>query len=286
MWCAPRARFILFTVRKMHLRAQDALQVRSGVWKDPWVPIRIKTSTTNPCDSRRHCGFFWRCAVNSLDGAFGCKNDALTFAHVNALAEETVPAAVKLHADRPFVQPLKGPLIVPPFATSSVCSWFTVRAGHCSAGVADSDMVLYVAAAPGGVWALRCATLEDGRPVVVVMNIAPAVLFHGRLATRIVAHLLAHALGFTYPHMAGRSVVRNVAGVRGRALLVVVHSATSAMAAREQHDCDNIDGMELQEDNGGGTTLESHWSRRHARDEWMSPIGGAGCCRGSAPHLT
>ncbi|RNC51211.1 surface protease GP63 [Trypanosoma cruzi] len=102
--------------------------------------------------------------------------------------------------------------------------------------------------------------------------------------TRIAAHLLAHAVGFNCPHMASRSMVRHVAGVRGRALSVVVHSTNAAMAAREHHDCGDTDGMELQDGDGDGRTLESHWSQRHARDEWIAPLGCAGCCRGSAPH--
>ncbi|RNC35718.1 surface protease GP63 [Trypanosoma cruzi] len=89
---------------------------------------------------------------------------------------------------------------------------------------------------------------------------------------------MSHAVGFTCPHMAGRSMVRNVAGVRGRALLVVVRSTNAAMAAREHHDCDDIDGMELQDGDGNGRTLESHLSQRHARDGWMAPIVGTGDC--------
>ncbi|EKF38922.1 surface protease GP63, putative [Trypanosoma cruzi marinkellei] len=78
--------------------------------------------------------------------------------------------------------------------------------------------------------------------------------------------------------MACRSMVRNVAGVRGGALSVVVDSTTAAMAVREHHDRDNIDGMEQQDEDGDGRTLESHRWRRHARDEWMAPIGCAGEC--------
>ncbi|ESS55762.1 surface protease GP63 [Trypanosoma cruzi Dm28c] len=87
---------------------------------------------------------------------------------------------------------------------------------------------------------------------------------------------MAHAVGFTYPHMADLSMVRNVIGVRGRALSVVVDSTSAAMVAREHHDCDDIGGVELQDDDGDGRTLESHLPRRHARDERMAPIGGAG----------
>ncbi|RNC39595.1 surface protease GP63 [Trypanosoma cruzi] len=87
---------------------------------------------------------------------------------------------------------------------------------------------------------------------------------------------MAHVLGFTYPHMASRSMLRNVAGVRGRALSVVVGSTNATMAAREHHDCNDVDGMEVQGDDGDGRTLESHWWQCHARDEWMFLIGGAG----------
>ncbi|KAF8299982.1 surface protease GP63, putative, partial [Trypanosoma cruzi] len=146
--------------------------------------------------------------MNSSNDNRHCEDDVVSSAHGIILENEVVPAAVNPHADRMLVQPLEAPLNVPQFAMGSVCSRFTVRAGHCSTGVANADMVLCVAAA----------------------------------------------------------------------LSVVVHSTTAAMAAREPHDCDDIDGMQLQDDDGDGRTLESHWSRRHAKDEWMASIGCAGDC--------
>ncbi|PWV04085.1 putative surface protease GP63 [Trypanosoma cruzi] len=241
-----------------------------------WAPIRINVSTRDLDNTRKYCSTDRSYVKNLLTDYCECEGNALSDNKRKILIQNVVPAAVKLHADRLLVQPLEGPLVVPQFATGSVCSRFTVPSEHHTKGVANSDMVLYVAAAPGGVWALPCATLEDGRPVVGVMNIAPAVLFHGRLATRIAAHLMAHALGFAHSHMASRSMVRNVTGVRGRELSVVVNSTNAAMAAREHYNCDDIYGMELQDQNGDGTTLESHWSQRHAKDELMAPIGGAG----------
>ncbi|RNC51212.1 surface protease GP63 [Trypanosoma cruzi] len=104
-----------------------------------------------PCDIRRHCGFSWSHAFNSLNENRHCENGVLSSAHGNIVAEETVPTAVKLHEDRLLVRPLEGPLIVSSFATGSVCSRFTVPAGHPSTGVADSVMVQCVAAALGGV---------------------------------------------------------------------------------------------------------------------------------------
>ncbi|RNC51512.1 surface protease GP63 [Trypanosoma cruzi] len=159
-------------VRDMPLRAQDASRVDSGFGKDRRVAVRINVSTRDLDDSRKHRGFSWCHAMNSLNENRHCEDGFLSSVHGNILAEETVPAAVKLHEDCLLVRPLEGPLIVYSFATGSVCSWFTVPDGHRSTGVPNSVMVMSVAAASGGVWALRCVALEDGRPVAGTMNIA------------------------------------------------------------------------------------------------------------------
>ncbi|KAF8284828.1 hypothetical protein TcBrA4_0043280 [Trypanosoma cruzi] len=125
MWSPPTARFILFTVGRMHLRAQDALQVCSGVWKDRWVPIDIKASTTDPCDTRKYCVSERHYTMNSSNDNRHCEDDVVSSAHGTILENEVVPAALHPHADRMLVQPLEGPLTVPPFANGGVCSRFT-----------------------------------------------------------------------------------------------------------------------------------------------------------------
>ncbi|RNC34534.1 surface protease GP63 [Trypanosoma cruzi] len=135
----------------MPLRAQDESRVNSGFGKDRRVTVRINVSTRELDDSRGHCGFSWSHAMNLLNDNRHCEDGVLSSAHGSAVAEEAIHAAVKLHADRLLVRPLEGPLVVPQFATGSVCSRFTVPAGHCFTGFADSDTLLYVAAAPGGV---------------------------------------------------------------------------------------------------------------------------------------
>ncbi|RNC53521.1 hypothetical protein TcCL_ESM09148 [Trypanosoma cruzi] len=50
--------------------AGDASRVCSLTCKNRWVPIRIQASSTDCEDSIRHCGFFWCCTKNILDGAF------------------------------------------------------------------------------------------------------------------------------------------------------------------------------------------------------------------------
>ncbi|EKF34323.1 surface protease GP63, putative, partial [Trypanosoma cruzi marinkellei] len=211
--------------------------------------------------------------ANSLDGAFCCGNGVVSSAHGNAVAEEVVSAAVKLHADRLLVHPLEAPLVVPSFVTGSVCSLFTVPGRSVVRNVAgvrgcSAGWCVGTAGCHAGGWPSHRWRHEH----------CPAVSFYGRLATRIAEHLMAHAVGVACPHMAGRSTVRNVAGVRGGAQSVVVHSTTAAMAVREHYDCDDIDGMEQPDDDGDWRTLESQRWRRHARDEWMARIGCAGDC--------
>ncbi|EAN84724.1 hypothetical protein TcYC6_0010590 [Trypanosoma cruzi] len=60
----------LVLVRDARLRAHDASRVCGIVCKDRWVPVHMKVSSTGLEDSIRHCGFFWFCAKNLLDGAF------------------------------------------------------------------------------------------------------------------------------------------------------------------------------------------------------------------------
>ncbi|EKF99446.1 surface protease GP63, putative, partial [Trypanosoma cruzi] len=203
---ADRTKSMPVVMKNVPLGTGSASQTYTIIGGNGWAPIRINVSTKDLNNTDMYCRSNRSYVKNLLTGYEECQGNALSEDKRKILIENVVPAAVKLHADRLLVQPLKGPLVVPQFAAGSVCSGFTVPAEHRSAGVVNSDMVLYVAAAPGGVWALPCATLEDGRPVVGVMNIAPAVLFHGRLATRIAAHLMAHALGFAHSHMANRSM--------------------------------------------------------------------------------
>ncbi|EKF38213.1 surface protease GP63, putative,metallopeptidase, putative [Trypanosoma cruzi marinkellei] len=63
--------------------------------------------------------------------------------------------------------------------------------------------------------------------------------------------------------------------VRGKAITFVVDSDETLARAREHYDCSTAPGMEL-EDEGGEWTARSHWERRNAKDELMSPRVGAG----------
>ncbi|RNF00490.1 surface protease GP63 [Trypanosoma cruzi] len=107
--------------------------------------IRINVSTRDLDDTGKHWISERYYAMNSLSDNCECEGDVVSSAHGIILENEFVPAAFIPHADRLLLQPLEGPLIVHPFATGSVCLRFTVRAGHCSTGVANAGMVLCVA---------------------------------------------------------------------------------------------------------------------------------------------
>ncbi|KAF5217306.1 hypothetical protein ECC02_009822 [Trypanosoma cruzi] len=56
-------------VRVVRLRAQDASRVCSLACKRRWVSVPVKTSSTAPGGSRRHCGIFCCSTATLLDGA-------------------------------------------------------------------------------------------------------------------------------------------------------------------------------------------------------------------------
>ncbi|EKG08199.1 surface protease GP63, putative, partial [Trypanosoma cruzi] len=154
-----RTKSMPVVMKNVPLGTGSASQTYTVIGGNGWAPIRINVSTKDLDDTYMYCRSNLSRVKNLLTGYEECQGNALSEDKRKILIENVVPAAVKLHADRLLVQPLKGPLVVPQFAAGSVCSRFTVPAEHRSAGVVNSDMVLYVAAAPGGVWALPCATL-------------------------------------------------------------------------------------------------------------------------------
>ncbi|ESS62063.1 surface protease GP63 [Trypanosoma cruzi Dm28c] len=172
-----RTKSMPVVMKNVPLVTGSASQTYTIIGRNGWAPIRIIVSTKDMDDARKYCSTDRSYVKNLLTDYYECRGNALSFNKRKILIDNVVPAAVKLHADRLLVQPLEGPLFVPSLATGSVCGRFAVPAEHSSAGVANSDIMLYVAAAPGGVWALPCATLEDGRPVAGTMNIARPFYF-------------------------------------------------------------------------------------------------------------
>ncbi|KEG09031.1 putative surface protease GP63 [Trypanosoma grayi] len=204
--------------------------------------------------------------------------DVLTADKKSIIVNRVLPAAVNMHVERLRVQPLTGNIIVPNFP-GGICAEFTVPAGHHTAGVSGADMVLYAAAGPTEgstlAWAVTCAQLRAGRPVVGAMNFGPQSVSASDYSVRVSTHEIAHALGFYDDMMMDRGMLSSVMNVRGKSGVLVVSSPTTMERARSHYNCPTAPGMEL-EDEGGEGTARSHWERRNAKDELMAGIAGAG----------
>ncbi|KEG15516.1 surface protease GP63 [Trypanosoma grayi] len=265
-------------VREVPQKDQGAWQAYTLSVEKKWAPIRIKVFTEDMEDSLRYCTKAGEMRPNFRGHQVPCQaEDVLTEMKRKALVEHTIPAAVKLHTDRLSVEPVVGSVTVKPFKERT-CSFFTIPNGHSTSGVSGADMIMYAAAGPtdgAAAWALTCAVLESKRPFVGVMNIDPRNAPTRRLTVRIIAHEIAHALGFGYDEMMKRGMVTSESNKRWKFNVKVVSSTKTKEMTRKHYNCESAPGMELDNEGGPGTS-KSHWKRRNARDELMSPITEAG----------
>lgn len=267
-----------------------------------WQPIRIRAFFEDLLDESRYCT-----AVGQYRPDFGgstveCTStfDILTTKKRDILMNTLVPTAIQMHMERLKVQPVPaGAAIVVGRMAGSWCGSFTVPASHRSTGVTDADHVVYVGAGPTSTptsfiaWAIGCQLFPGtDRPAVSAIYFNPRYLVEEADETpeeiavggdavslldsriRIAAHELLHALGFSYSNFQRAGMVSYVAGIRGKPAVAVLNSSSVRAAAMAHYGCTDsavFPGMEL-EDQGAGGTSGSHWKRRNARDEIMSPI--------------
>ncbi|ORC93757.1 surface protease GP63 [Trypanosoma theileri] len=197
-------------------------------------------------------------------------NDVFTEEDISKYIDTIIPAAIKLHEDRLLVDPVDGPLIVPEFEENNVCNNITVPEDHHSKGVNDADMVLYVSARPVYDIYVICARNDDGRPIAGAINILPFAKKSQRYNVRIMAHEIAHVLGFDYNVFKNYSMVDEINFDDGRKRMLVKSSKTKEKV-QEHYGCNTAQGMELEyEKYGNGKTVSSHWNYRVAKDDLMS----------------
>ncbi|KEG08565.1 surface protease GP63 [Trypanosoma grayi] len=244
-----------------------------------WAPIRIKVFTDDLDKPARHCTAPMQRRPDFAGGTVKCRKvDILSVRKKSLLLREAIPLAVKMHAERLLVRPESDvPLKVPIF-TGEYCREFSIPDEHHTEGVSGADMILYAAAGPTEdstiAWALACATNGDGRPIVGITNVGPEYIKSSAYIIRVLAHELAHALGFDLDLMNELRMVTVLNSLRGKNALVVSTNKTREKA-RMHYNCSTAPGIEL-EDEGGVGTVGSHLERRNAKDELMAGIAGAG----------
>ncbi|KAH9589418.1 Peptidase M8 [Trypanosoma melophagium] len=260
-------------LRELPKKGQGLWQAYTASLPDKWEPLRIVVSSDDLNDPSKYCDEAFRTRPNYfLGGTTQCNSlEVLTNAKKKRILSEIVPGAIKLHSDRLLVHRESKPVVVPKF-TSEVCSRFTVPSKHRTVGVSGADMVLYVAATPSDVWAVPCVE-KGNRTIVAAMNISPQYMETIPGILRIVAHELAHALGFNFNQFSTLGMTTKVQGLRGKQNnVLVVNTPKTKEKAKAHYKCAKITGMELEESHSD----PSHWGRRNAKNELMSFWDGNG----------
>ncbi|ESL07572.1 leishmanolysin [Trypanosoma rangeli SC58] len=250
----------------------QAYTVASQGVESEWAPIRIKVSAKDMDDPSRHCT-----AVGEVSMPDGSKvkcegKDLLTEAKKDIVLKQLLPAAIKLHAERLSVRPVKGPIRMP-YTDIGECSSFTIPSWHHTIGVSGADLILYVNALPANgtvAWASLCVTLEDGRPYAGAVNFDPQYIGATDQNVSTAAHEIGHVLGFSFNHFSRFNMLSKVSNVRGKENVWVVSSPKVKAATWQHYNCPTLEGMELEDGGGEGAKL-NHWKERNARGELMSP---------------
>ncbi|GET94019.1 GP63, leishmanolysin [Leishmania tarentolae] len=255
---------------------------RSVVRAKQWGTLRVAVSTEDLTDPARHCVRKGQHVSNHKGQTTYCTaEDILTDEKRDILVNYTLPQALQLHTDRLKVRQVQGKWKVTDMV-GKVCSTFKVPKAHITKGLSNTDFVLYVASVPSepGVlaWAVICQSFPDGRPAVGVINIPAAniVSRYNHAVTRVVAHEMAHALGFSRKLFKSTGMLHNISNVRGKPGSVpVINSSTVVAKARQHYGCDTLEYLEL-EDQGGASLVGSHIKMRNAQDELMASAAAAG----------
>ncbi|RNE96538.1 leishmanolysin [Trypanosoma rangeli] len=266
-------------VRELPGRERDGTQVLTASVAD-WAPLRFKVFSEDMNNASRYCTAAGELSLDLEGGIHACQQqDVLTAKKKSIILNQMLPRAIQLHMDRLHVQPEKRPVIVPNFSSETLCSNFEIPSSHHTRGVPGADMVLYAAAAPIQgttiAWAVGCSVLPSGRPAVGVINFGPYSVTDSEFGVRIAAHEIAHTLGFEMRFFDARNMTQTIPEVRGKENVVVVSSPKTLEKTRAHFNCTSAPGMEL-EDEGGGSTVSSHWKRRNVKDELMAGLPGAG----------
>ncbi|KAF5216778.1 hypothetical protein ECC02_010415 [Trypanosoma cruzi] len=274
-------------VREVPRKGQGTMQAYTVATQDDnsgWEPIHIKVFTDGLNSTNRGKKTYCQKVGDECDNLLGeqitCKEEhVLSEAKKKLYTEKILPGAVKLHAERLLVKPTERNITVPS-NLNEACKHFKVPIEHRLYGVA-ADFVIYASAGPSGtnsraVWAATCNKWEDFRPSIGAINFDPTYMTDTAWSVRVAAHELAHALGFSKESMEEKSLVKNSAKIVREKVRKMVAGDHVQEKAKAHFGCDSLEGMELEDEGGTREKAIAHWKERHARDELMAPIVGAG----------
>ncbi|RNE95089.1 leishmanolysin, partial [Trypanosoma conorhini] len=273
-------------VREVPRKGQGAMQAytvatQTADGSDGWAPIRIKVSARDLEDPLKHCSAEGETRMAGDGRRVTCEvEDVLGENKKDIILQQILPAAIKLHAERLSVKPVRGLIRMPEYGLG-ICDSFTIPAWHRRAGVSDADLLLYVNALPtvGAVaWASACAWLVDGRPYAGAVNFGPRYIKANQETVRTAAHEIGHVLGFALEEFLKFRMVSQVPSGPGKDMAWVVTSPTVKALARKYYNCPTLEGMKLEDARCAGCAASqgSHWKQLIAKEELMATVGQPG----------
>eukprot|EP00753_Platysulcus_tardus_P020831 PLAT8424.1.p1 GENE.PLAT8424.1~~PLAT8424.1.p1 ORF type:complete len:794 (-),score=357.78 PLAT8424.1:289-2670(-) len=213
-------------------------------------------------------------------------------AKVDYIENELMPEAAAFVSQMLSVVPVDGFLKLSSTASPTRCVT-TIPAEHTSVGVNNTDYIFYISTRETGLsagasvlaFARPCEYDQHGRPIAGYINFSPdSILVQesqraNQLSTAV--HEMFHALGFT-PSL--YSTYRQPNGTAWPAVTAVIRrdgydtanivTPTVLRVAGEHFGCDTLDGVQLENQGGSGTS-GSHWEKRIFEDEFMTGTSSA-----------
>ncbi len=280
-------------------RDPDTIRVPYSLWAPgpggpqlTWSPIRI-TVVFDPGDCSAgtcaHCESIGQTVTNFEGTTQACRSvDVLTPSKKTYLLNTVLAQAQAWFQNTLQVNPVMGNLVISGSSQGSTCGvspGIVVPAAHTTTGIPNTDLVIYVSAAPARdpnsnvlAWAVACRTDGNGRPVAAQINFIPSVLTNADTQNSIqtdldivtAKHEATHALGFSAPFFSSRGYLGLDDAFHAGGTLTIsershmvskINSPRVLAEARAHFNCPTLNGLEI-EDQGGSGTAGSHWEKR------------------------
>lgn len=247
-------------------------------------PIRINFSIENLQDSSKYCSAAGQIRPDFRNsGTLTCNaDDVLTTEQADIIWTRIMPAAVTMIEDYLKVNPVAGVLAV---HTGDCGSNYKVSTSENANGVNNTDFYILISAGPVNnrdtlAYASPCVSDPYNRPLIGRINFNPYFVKWDSLTPSAnnenliltAHHEIVHSLGFTSSFFSANS--RAASGTaRGKTVNRIVTPTVVAMA-KKYFGCDNITGVEL-EDEGAAGSVGAHWDRRVLFEELMTASAGS-----------
>ncbi|ORC90250.1 leishmanolysin [Trypanosoma theileri] len=200
---------------------------------------------------------------------------------IHTLLWEVMPQAISMHVERLKVKRVKDRLkINVPYdrqlisdAEGTRCvEMVSTSDGDKGMGIPDTDFVIHLGFSTRNPGTKICTYDKDGRPTSAMIKLNPFEIENTDQYIRLVAHEIAHGLGFSmevekFKEMVLSGIKSNFVGYKE------LNSTEIKKRVKEQYGCPGGIGMKL--DNSAPkkeNDIDTHFDRKAAQHELMAPL--------------